>query len=351
MTLTISHGGHVCVHGPALVKHEALSRIQAFSLIVRPELCSKKMENPEYTLAMLNNLYGDNALKVPFRLDRTDRPGRPYSVISYGTIQDQGKSRLVVLKTYRQINGTTVQKVAQRTYREVKILVALHDPPGLCPNINRFYGVLFPDPAQIREAIVGIPSIVVDFVKYDSLEYTEGKDFGLRLSIQLGNGLLYMHSLGLVHGDLKPDNFRVTEDGVVKIIDLGLGRYETNEHTGLTTLILPCYRFTAPELIIPNMDAVSMFVTKATDVYAFSMTALQVLDGREYQKSIPFNQHWVPFAVRRAIVNQEWPQAQHYTGVTPEAWGVISACWTTDPSVRPRIDTILKQLSGIALSL
>ncbi|KAJ2930360.1 hypothetical protein H1R20_g6682, partial [Candolleomyces eurysporus] len=305
------------------------------------------MEIPQHTLMAL---YGDNALKVPFQLDRTDRPGRPYSVISYGTIQGQGKSRLVVLKTYRQINDTTVQKVVERTYREVKILVALHGPPGLCPNINRFYGVLFPDPTQIREAIAGIPSIVTEFVKHDSIEYTEGRDFGKRLNIQLGNGLLYVHSLCLVHGDLKPDNFRVTEDGVVKIIDFGLGRYDTNEHTGLTTLILPCYRFIAPELIIPDMDAVSMSVTKATDVYAFSMTALQILDGRGYQKSIPFNQHWVPFAVRRAIVNQEWPQAQHYTGVTPEAWDIISASWTTEPSARPTIDTILRDLSRIPQS-
>jgi hypothetical protein len=41
-------------------------------------------------------------------------------------------------------------------------------------------------------------------------------------------------------------------------------------------MILPCYRFIAPELIIPGMDDVFMHVTKATDAYAFSMTALQV---------------------------------------------------------------------------
>jgi hypothetical protein len=34
--------------------------------------------------------------------------------------------------------------------------------------------------------------------------------------------------------------------------------------------------FIAPELIIPDEDDVSMFVTKASDVYAFSMTGLQV---------------------------------------------------------------------------
>jgi hypothetical protein len=53
------------------------------------------------------------ALKLPFKLNRTDRPGRPYSVISYGTVEEQGKPKPVVLKTYRRINETTVEKVAQ----------------------------------------------------------------------------------------------------------------------------------------------------------------------------------------------------------------------------------------------
>jgi hypothetical protein len=114
-----------------------------------------------------------------------------------------------------------------------------------------------------------------------------------------------------------------------------------------------------------------MFVTKASDVYAYSMTALQVylfprcyirfcsffrifvqvLDGREFRKSIPFNQYGdcIPYAIRHAIVSQEWPQLQHYSGVTPEAWGVISACWTVDAIGRPTIDELLKSLSGIPL--
>jgi serine/threonine protein kinase len=102
-------------------------------------------------------------------------------------------------------------------------LAALHAPPGLSPNINLFHGVFFADFAQLPESLPGIPSIVVDFVKYDSLEYLAGKGFGVRLDIvsywsfggeiqgsffvqvqQLGRGLLYMHSLGLVHGDMKP---------------------------------------------------------------------------------------------------------------------------------------------------
>jgi hypothetical protein len=46
-------------------------------------------------------------------MDRLDPFSRPYSAISYGRIEDQGKSRLAVLKTYRQLTGISVEKVAQ----------------------------------------------------------------------------------------------------------------------------------------------------------------------------------------------------------------------------------------------
>ncbi|KAJ2921077.1 hypothetical protein H1R20_g16017, partial [Candolleomyces eurysporus] len=217
-------------------------------------------------------------LKCSFEMVKTERPGSPYSVISRAKLEVQGKPRKVVFKTYRRINDTTATKVAQRTYREVVGWVMLASSPSRCDNINQFHGVWFTDSKLIPEAIPGIPSIVTDYVKYGSLEYTAGQDFGLRLDIvrQLANGLSFMHSLNAIHGDIKPDNFRINEDGIVKIIDLGLSREETIEHTGLTTTIHPSYLFLAPELIIPDEDDVSMSVTKASDVYAFSMTALQV---------------------------------------------------------------------------
>ena len=100
--------------------------------------------------------------------------------------------------------------------------MSLLNSPGHCNNINRFHGVLFLDPRTIWEVVPGTPSIVTDFVKYDSLEYVQQKDFRGRLDIvsdgtvymeskpystqvqQLANGISYMHSLNLIHGDIKP---------------------------------------------------------------------------------------------------------------------------------------------------
>ncbi|RXW17302.1 hypothetical protein EST38_g8557 [Candolleomyces aberdarensis] len=162
--------------------------------------------------------------------------------------------REVIVKTFCDGSETLDKKAVQRTYREISAWVALSHSAKLCENINRFCGVLAADFDLIEDLTPGVPSIVTDFVRFESIEYTQGKDFGVRLNI---------------------DNFRVTEDGIVKIIDLGLSRYQTTTRTGFTTAILPCYRFIAPELIQQNIGAVRMLVTKTTDVYAFSMTALQ----------------------------------------------------------------------------
>ncbi len=64
----------------------------------------------------------------------------------------------------------------------------------------------------------------------------------LRLVMQIGIGLLYLHSMGFIHRDIKPDNIFV-KDGIIKIGDFGFATDDVSPGTELGTL-----PYKAPEL-------------------------------------------------------------------------------------------------------
>lgn len=79
--------------------------------------------------------------------------------------------------------------------------------------------------------IVG-PVIVMEYVEGISLHefIRRGNRPSLKVRIgiarQIADALAYMHSLGVSHRDLKPDNILITRRNEAKIIDIGLGDSE-----------------------------------------------------------------------------------------------------------------------------
>jgi serine/threonine-protein kinase len=101
---------------------------------------------------------------------------------------------------------------------------------------------------------------------------------------QIAQGLAAAHERGITHRDLKPDNFFVTRDGVVKILDFGLARLDQNESGNPDQARTA--RQTSPGTIIGTIAYLSPEQARGeiadhrSDIFAFGAVFFEMLTGR-----------------------------------------------------------------------
>src|SRR5262245_21665766 len=102
-----------------------------------------------------------------------------------------------------------------RFRREARLLASVNHPA-----IAAIYGV---------EDLEDVPCIVMELVPGETLaeKLTNGAlpvEESLAIGRQIAEALEAAHEVGLVHRDLKPANIKVTPQGKVKVLDLGLAK-------------------------------------------------------------------------------------------------------------------------------
>ncbi len=137
------------------------------------------------------------------------------------------------------------------------------------PNLRRIYDLKI-NRSMFRKNAEGL--LVMELV--DGHTLTEQPPATMRdmvdTFIQVARGLRAMHTLGLVHCDLKPNNIMRTDDGTVKLIDFGQScRVGTIKQRIQGT----------PDFIAPEQMA-RQPVTVQTDVYNLGATIYVVLTGK-----------------------------------------------------------------------
>ena len=133
--------------------------------------------------------------------------------------------------------------------------------------------------------------LVMEYVRGQSLGdivKTQGSvrlDRALDLTIQAGQGIEYAHRQGVIHRDIKPSNLLLSDDGTVKVTDLGLSRVlqpneevtDVNENgDGLTSsgMIMGTVDFMAPEQAMTPRDA-----DERADIYGLGCTLYFLATG------------------------------------------------------------------------
>jgi hypothetical protein len=98
---------------------------------------------------------------------------------------------------------------------------------------------------------------------------------------QAAVGLQYAHENGLVHCDIKPSNLILTDQGVVKVLDLGLARFQHRESHNSILTVAGTVDYMAPEQWSARLP-----VDIRADIYALGCTLFKLLVGvAPYEKA------------------------------------------------------------------
>ncbi|KAF5387289.1 hypothetical protein D9757_005805 [Collybiopsis confluens] len=157
---------------------------------------------------------------------------------------------------------------------------------------------------------------------------------------EIAQGLNYLHSMNLVHGDLRGSNILIDDEWHVCLADFGLavfgdGTLGTPSHQGGST------RWMAPELHHPAaFDLLHFKRTFASDVYSFACVAVELFTGRPPFPDIPHDS-----AVMLRVMAGERPERPAGPRAVPDRlWDVIQLCWRHNPRERPSMSRVIEMM-------
>ncbi len=145
--------------------------------------------------------------------------------------------------------------------------------------------------------------------------------------------LAYTDSQGFVHRDVKPSNIMLSRTGEVKLLDLGLARFQFSEPdqpeiTG-TGQTMGTADYVAPEQVTDSRS-----VDIRADIYSLGCTLMKLLTG-----FAPFadNAHETPFAKMTAHVSTPPPRLSDRLPQAPkELATLVDSMLQKDPDKRPQ---------------
>ncbi|HLY27257.1 MAG TPA: serine/threonine-protein kinase, partial [Aggregatilineales bacterium] len=148
-------------------------------------------------------------------------------------------------------------------------------------------------------------------------------DRALALTRRIAVGLLYCHSLNVVHRDLKPDNIYITGNDQPVILDFGLALTPARPGAGKATGTID---YVSPEQIRGQRG------DKRTDIYGLGMTLYEMLAGQPpYISDDPedptdlLNKHLYAAVPRLDQINP---------GISPQVATLVARCIQRDPDGR-----------------
>jgi serine/threonine protein kinase len=144
------------------------------------------------------------------------------------------------------------------------------------------------------------------------------------------------HRKGVIHGDIKPANILITDEGRVKLMDFGMARLSASHSAGSSLSGTPAYW--CPEQIMGKpQDARS-------DLFSLGVVLYELVTGRR-----PFDADTLQGVCNRVLSSVPLPPSQANSSLPRGLDDLIAHCLTKDPDARYSVaDTLAHDLYPFA---
>ncbi|KAF5345021.1 hypothetical protein D9758_010427 [Tetrapyrgos nigripes] len=161
---------------------------------------------------------------------------------------------------------------------------------------------------------------------------------------EIAQGLAYLHSQNIIHGDLRGSNILINDQWQACLTDFGLTVFDDTTLVPLTSRHEGSVRWMAPELHMPESFGLDRFrLTVKTDVYAFGCVCLELYTG-----NAPFSELAHDTAVMLRVLKGERPSRP--TGafkMSDGLWEIVGRCWSHNHEERSEADKLVENIGCI----
>src|SRR6266536_470413 len=211
-----------------------------------------------------------------------------------------------------------------RVLREARAAARLHHPSAIT-----LYDVLDEQ---------GRVFIVMELIKAPALAEIAAREGPLppervaRIGLQIASALDAAHRAGIVHGDVKPANVMVAEDGSAWLADFGIARVQGDPKLTSSGIIVGSPAYTAPEQASGGASGPEV------DLWGLGATMYYAVEGHA-----PFGRGG-SFATAARVASEPPRPPRRAGGLAP----LIMSLLAKDPAARPALRQVRVRLARIA---
>ncbi len=171
-------------------------------------------------------------------------------------------------------------------------------------------------------------------------EYRLDAATAIWIARQTADALAALHRAGFLHGDVKPDNVRLVEDGTARLIDLGFAHRPGENAAFLRAgYVLGTANYLAPELCAWQEEA-----DFSSDVFSLGVTLYEMLTGK-----LPYPAGSLGQTIRRHSCDPPIDIRRFTQSLPRELVTLIERMLRHKPADRPLAAAVVQQLISLEI--